>query len=68
MMSLSQFYFRIWLWLVFIAAYTVAIQTPDRGFGIEDVVLYIQLLGYIVEDLVKVRFFPLLTPPCFKFF
>lgn len=48
-----QFYFRIWLWLVFIAAYTVAIQTPDRGFGIEDVVLYIQLLGYIVEDLVK---------------
>ncbi|GAA6008524.1 hypothetical protein JCM11491_004508 [Sporobolomyces phaffii] len=49
-----QFYFRIWLWLVFIAAYTVAIQTPDRGFGIEDVVLYVQLLGYIVEDLVKI--------------
>ncbi|GAA5881654.1 hypothetical protein JCM16303_005529 [Sporobolomyces ruberrimus] len=49
-----QFYFRIWLWLVFIAAYTVAIQTPDRGFGIEDVVLYVQLLGYVVEDLVKI--------------
>lgn len=56
---LVQFYFRIWLWLVFIAAYTVAIQTPDRGFGIEDVVLYVQLLGYVVEDLVKVsRFLP----------
>ncbi|GAA5930927.1 uncharacterized protein JCM15063_002498 [Sporobolomyces koalae] len=49
-----QFYFRIWLWLIFIAAYTVAIQTPDRGFGIEDVVLYVQLLGYVVEDLVKI--------------
>ncbi|GAA5971515.1 hypothetical protein JCM3765_001224, partial [Sporobolomyces pararoseus] len=49
-----QFYFRIWLWLVFIAAYTVAIQTPDRGFGIEDIVLYVQVAGYIVEDIVKI--------------
>ncbi|GAA5842733.1 hypothetical protein JCM3766R1_005766 [Sporobolomyces carnicolor] len=49
-----QFYFRIWLWIVFIAAYTVAIQTPERGFGVEDVVLYIQVLGYMVEDLVKI--------------
>jgi hypothetical protein len=53
--SFEQFYFRIWLWLVFIAAYTVAIQTPDRGFGLEDIVLYIQVLGYMVEDLVKVN-------------
>lgn len=34
-------------------AYTWAIQTPDRGFGFEDVVLYIQALGYMLEDLTK---------------
>lgn len=38
-----QFFFRIMLWILFIVAYTVAIQTPDRGFGLEDVVLYIQV-------------------------
>jgi hypothetical protein len=49
-----QFFFRIVLWVIFIMAYSVAIQTPDRGFSIEDVVLYIQLLGYILEDLTTV--------------
>lgn len=34
---------------------TAAIQTPDRSFGAEDFVLYIQLLGYMLEDLTKVR-------------
>lgn len=38
-----QFFFRILLWVIFIIAYTVAIQTPDRGFGIEDVLLYVQV-------------------------
>ena len=50
-----QFFFRILLWLLFIIAYSVAIQTPDRSFGAEDFVLYIQLLGYILEDLITVR-------------
>ncbi|GAA6060814.1 hypothetical protein JCM10212_000587 [Sporobolomyces blumeae] len=49
-----QFIFRIALWIAFIAAYTVAIQTPDRGFGVEDVILYIQVLGYMVEDVGKI--------------
>lgn len=55
-----QFFFRIILWVIFILAYSVAIQTPDRGFSIEDVVLYIQLLGYILEDLTTVS----CRPPC----
>jgi hypothetical protein len=38
---------------VFVIAYTWAIQTPDRGFGFEDVVLYVQALGYILEDVTK---------------
>lgn len=33
----------------------IAIQTPERGFSIEDSILYIQLLGYLLEDVVKVR-------------
>lgn len=49
-----QFFFRILLWVIFILAYSVAIQTPDRGFSVEDVVLYIQLLGYILEDLTTI--------------
>ncbi|GAA5874877.1 hypothetical protein JCM1840_003912 [Sporobolomyces johnsonii] len=49
-----QFFFRIALWVVFIVAYTWTIQTPDRGFGAEDVILYVQLLGYMVEDIVRV--------------
>ncbi|KAK4706072.1 hypothetical protein P7C70_g115, partial [Phenoliferia sp. Uapishka_3] len=52
-----QFFFRIVLWMVFIVAYSLAIQTPDRQFGVEDVVLYIQLLGYMLEDLIKVSNF-----------
>jgi hypothetical protein len=39
-----------------VAAYTLAIQTPDRGFGLEDVILYVQLAGYIIEDVTKVCF------------
>ncbi|GAA5878176.1 hypothetical protein JCM8547_008364 [Rhodosporidiobolus lusitaniae] len=49
-----QFFFRIFLWLAFLGFYTWAIQTPQRGFSVEDGVLYIQLLGYIVEDFVRV--------------
>ncbi|SCZ94771.1 BZ3500_MvSof-1268-A1-R1_Chr12-1g03647 [Microbotryum saponariae] len=48
-----QFFFRICLWALFLVCYTIAIQTPDRGFGLEDFVLYIQLLGYLLEDLTK---------------
>ncbi|GAA5987011.1 hypothetical protein JCM11641_004418 [Rhodosporidiobolus odoratus] len=49
-----QFFFRIALWILFLFCYTFAIQTPERGFGIEDSILYIQLLGYLVEDLVRI--------------
>ncbi|GAA5916355.1 hypothetical protein JCM6882_000861 [Rhodosporidiobolus microsporus] len=49
-----QFFFRIGLWVLFLACYTLAIQTPERGFGFEDWVLYVQLLGYAVEDFVKI--------------
>lgn len=49
-----QFFFRIWLWIIFVGAFSIAIQTPGRVFGIEDVVLYIQLLGYILEDSAKI--------------
>lgn len=35
-------------------AYAVAIQTPDKPFGVEDYLLYIQLVGYILEDMTKV--------------
>lgn len=54
-----QFFFRVGLWILFLVCYTLAIQTPDRGFGPEDIILYTQLLGYLVEDLVKV---PSYTP------
>ncbi|KAK4053593.1 Calcium channel yvc1 [Microbotryomycetes sp. JL221] len=49
-----QFFFRIFLWVIFIVAYSIAIQTPDRGFGLEDVLLYVQVLGYLLEDITKV--------------
>ncbi|BGP17286.1 Calcium channel yvc1 [Rhodosporidiobolus nylandii] len=48
------FFFRISLWIVFLTCYTFAIQTPERGFGVEDAVLFVQLLGYIVEDIVRI--------------
>lgn len=48
-----QFFFRIFLWILFVVAYSIAIQTPDRGFGVEDVILYVQLAGYLLEDLTK---------------
>ncbi|ORY54375.1 hypothetical protein BCR35DRAFT_296731 [Leucosporidium creatinivorum] len=48
-----QFFFRILLWIIFLMAYTVAIQTPDRGFGLEDVLLYVQVAGYVLEDVTK---------------
>ncbi|GAA5824388.1 hypothetical protein JCM11251_000401 [Rhodosporidiobolus azoricus] len=49
-----QFFFRIGLWILFLVCYTLAIQTPERRFGLEDVILYVQLLGYMWEDVVKV--------------
>ncbi|BGP41086.1 Calcium channel yvc1 [Rhodotorula kratochvilovae] len=49
-----QFFLRVFFWIIFVVSYTIAIQTPERGFGIEDGVLYIQLLGYLLEDLVKI--------------
>lgn len=49
-----QFFFRIALWILFLVCYTIALQTPDRGFGPEDVVLFVQVVGYVVEDCVKV--------------
>lgn len=64
-----QFFFRIWLWAIFIFVYSIAIQTPERVFGIEDIVLYVQVVGYVLEDLSKVSGFayhcsilPHLTP------
>ena len=57
-----QFFFRVGLWILFLVCYTLAIQTPDRGFGPEDIILYTHLLGYLVEDLVKVR----LSCLCFR--
>ncbi|GAA6005847.1 hypothetical protein JCM10207_007248 [Rhodosporidiobolus poonsookiae] len=49
-----QYVFRIVLWLVFLVGFTIAIQTPERGFGLEDVVLYVQLMGYLLEDVTKI--------------
>lgn len=48
-----QFFFRILLWICFLAAFTWALQTPDRGFGVEDIVLYVQAAGYALEDITK---------------
>lgn len=49
-----QFFFRVALWVLFLICYSFAIQTPERGWGPEDIILYTQLLGYLVEDIVKV--------------
>lgn len=49
-----QFIFRWVLWIVFIIAYSFAVQTPDRSFGLEDFVLYVQLFGYMLEDCTRV--------------
>ncbi|GAA5913307.1 hypothetical protein JCM8208_005205 [Rhodotorula glutinis] len=49
-----QFVIRVAFWILFVICYTIAIQTPERGFSIEDTILYVQLLGYILEDVVKV--------------
>ncbi|GAA94492.1 uncharacterized protein L969DRAFT_91548 [Mixia osmundae IAM 14324] len=49
-----QSWAKQFLWLVFLICYTIAIRTPQREFGIEDVILYVQLLGYAVEDIVRV--------------
>ncbi|GAA6040060.1 hypothetical protein JCM8097_004760 [Rhodosporidiobolus ruineniae] len=48
-----QFFFRISLWILFLVCYTIAIQSPERGFSFEDIILYVQLAGYAAEDLVK---------------
>lgn len=53
-----QFIFRTGLWILFLAAYSIALQTPDAGqatFGIEDTVLFVQIAGYLLEELVMVR-------------
>ncbi|KAH8913540.1 hypothetical protein BT69DRAFT_1366207, partial [Atractiella rhizophila] len=47
--------FRIFLWIIFLIAYTIAIQTPERGFSLEDIILYAQMLGYFVEECTSVR-------------
>jgi hypothetical protein len=44
---------RILLWILFLACYTLAIQTPDREFGLEDYIFYIQVLGYTLEEIVR---------------
>jgi hypothetical protein len=44
---------RIFLWIVFIICYTLAIQTPDREFGLEDYIFYIQVFGYTLEEIVR---------------
>ncbi|BGP56070.1 Calcium channel yvc1 [Rhodotorula sphaerocarpa] len=49
-----QFFFRVALWVLFLICYSFAIQTPERGWGPEDIILYTQLLGYLVEDIVKI--------------
>jgi len=41
------------LWILFLVCYTLAIQTPDREFGLEDYIFYIQVLGYTLEEIVK---------------
>lgn len=38
--------------------YTVAVQTPDREFGVEDILLYVQVLGYSLELVTRVRHRP----------
>lgn len=35
--------------------YSLAVQTPQRGLSPEDVVLYVMMIGYIVEGLVSAR-------------
>lgn len=44
---------RVVLWIVFLVNYTLAIQTPDREFGVEDYIFYIQVLGYTLEEIVR---------------
>jgi hypothetical protein len=53
MTSIAQFILRIALWILFIFAYSTAIVV-DKSFGIEDVILYTQLLGYIIEEMVTI--------------
>lgn len=45
--------FRIILWILFLVCYTLAIQTPDREFGLEDYIFYVQVLGYTLEEIVR---------------
>lgn len=56
---------RIILWILFLVCYTFAIQTPDRDFGIEDYVFYIQVAGYTLEEVVK--FFKIRSVAAFTF-
>ena len=45
---------RIFLWILFLVCYTLAIQTPDREFGLEDYIFYIQVFGYTLEEIVRI--------------
>lgn len=50
-----QYVLRLFMHILFLVVYSVAVQTPQRGLSPEDVVLYVMVLGYIAEGLVKVR-------------
>lgn len=49
-----QFFFRITLWILFVVCYTIAVQTPEREFSAEDVILYVQVFGYLLETVTKI--------------
>lgn len=48
-----QNWLRILLWLLFLITYSLALQTPDKAFGPEDVIFYIQVAGYVEEEVVR---------------
>ncbi|ORY54360.1 hypothetical protein BCR35DRAFT_225762, partial [Leucosporidium creatinivorum] len=50
-----QSLFRTILWIVFLGSYSIAIQTPQRGLGPEDFVIYIMALGYVAEEVTRMR-------------
>lgn len=41
--------------MIFIVFYSIGIQTPQRGLGPEDVVIYVMAVGYVAEEVVRVR-------------
>lgn len=48
-----QNWLRILLWLLFLITYSITLKTPDRLFGPEDVIFYVQLIGYLEEEVVR---------------